>query len=77
MTDRPRSDQDAAKCSSLEKTQRTVQMSVGALSTLLLFTMTFPIPATVNCVLVVALVWAMVVLDRRIRVLGGKGGFYI
>ncbi|MCY7288259.1 MAG: hypothetical protein LH624_08435, partial [Cryobacterium sp.] len=60
----------------LERVQRRVQYSAGGLSILFLFTITFPIPAIVNGVAIVALVWVSLVLDGRIRALGGKGGVY-
>jgi len=66
-----------AKLLSLERVQRGLQWATGALSTTLLFSISFLIPAIVNCLLVVVLLSVMVVLDRRIRGLGGKGGFYV
>ncbi|POH65839.1 hypothetical protein C3B61_09780 [Cryobacterium zongtaii] len=77
MPEHSGNDQDAAKLPSLEKAQRIVQSLTGALSMVLLFTMTFPIPMAVNCVVLVGLVWASLVLDRRIRERGGKGGIYV
>jgi len=66
-----------AKLLSLERVQRRIQWATGGMSTALLFTLSFLVPAIVNCVVVVTLLSVMVFLDRRIRGFGGKGGFYI
>ena len=60
----------------LERRQRHVQFSAGGLSVVLLFTMPFAIPAIVTVFVIVGLVWASLVLDGRIRTLGGNGGVY-
>jgi len=57
----------------LERRQRWVQLSAGGMSIVFLFTMPFAIPAIVNGIVIVALLWVSLVLDRRIRALGGKG----
>ena len=62
---------------SLERIQSVVQWCSGLLSMALLFTFTFMVPAVVNAVLVIAAGWISLVLDRRIRALGGRGGYYI
>lgn len=66
-----------AKLRSLERVQWGVQCSTGALGLALLFTYPFLIPMLINSLVVAILLYATVVMDRRIRKLGGKGGSYV
>lgn len=69
--------ENAERLRSMERVQCVIQWCIGLLSMALLFTFTFAIAAIVNAVLVVAAGGISIVLDRRIRALGGKGGYYI
>lgn len=69
--------ENEAKLRSLERVQWGVQCSTGVLGTALLFTYPFFIPLLINSPLVAIFLYATVVMDRRIRKLGGKGGNYL
>ena len=73
----PTDQEKDSKLLSLEKAQRGVQVALAVLSTAMLFTFFFTVVFIMNCVLMLALFFVMFSLDRRIKLLGGKGGFYI